>query len=258
MQIPDIVGNLRVDQPWGFVGVSAALHQVGGGFFTQNGSPGCLANPNGIFCGHPADKWGFALGVGGQLNVPGMPGDTVGAMLRYSQGAVGYAIGSAGANSWFLVNGSTLGFAFTRDGFFGNPGAFPGYGGAIQLTEAWSLNAHYEHNWTSALKTSVYGGWAQINHNATAKRLICGAAGCGVPGGFGNPDFSFWQIGSRTQWAPWKGQLNVGVDVVYTALNAARKGILVGGVGARAGQVQTIGDTDMVTVMFRVQRNWYP
>jgi hypothetical protein len=257
MQIPDIVGNLRVDQAWGYVGISAALHQVGGGFFTQNGSPGCLANPNGIFCGHPADTWGYAFGVGGQLNVPGMPGDTVGAMFRYSKGANGYVLG-AGANSWFLSDGATRGFAFTRDGFFGNPGAFAGYGGAIQLTEAWGLNAHYEHAWTPALKTSVYGGWVQVNHNATAKRLICGAAGCAAPGGFGNPDFSFWQIGSRTQWAPWKGQLNVGVDVVYTALNSARKGILVAGAGARAGQLQTFGDTDMVTVMFRVQRNWYP
>ena len=181
-------------------------------------------------------------------------------MFRYTKGAVGYAIGG-GANSWFLVDGRTLGFAFTRDGFFGNPGVVGGSGN-IQLTEAWSVNAHYEHAWTPALKTSVYGGWAEITHNATAKRLICGGA-CvrparGVIGTFGDPDFSFWQIGSRTQWAPWKGQLNIGVDVVYTALDAAAAGHRRLGAGARAGQVLTIGDTDIVTVMFRVQRNWYP
>jgi hypothetical protein len=256
MQIPDIVANLRIDQPWGYAGISGALHQVGGGYYTANPGQCPPGVANTTTCGHPSDKWGFALGVGGQLNVPGMPGDTVGAMFRYTKGAVGYAVGPA-ANSWFLVQGGTTGFAFTRDGFFANPGLFGG-SGVIQLTEAWSVNAHYEHVWTPTLKTSIYGGWAEVNHNGTAKRMICGAAVCGGAGGFGDPDFSFWQIGSRTQWAPWQGQLNVGVDVVYTALDGARKGVVVGGIGARAGQVTTLGDTDMVTVMFRVQRNWYP
>ena len=29
-RMPDIVGNLRLDQPWGYVGVSGAIHQVAG------------------------------------------------------------------------------------------------------------------------------------------------------------------------------------------------------------------------------------
>jgi hypothetical protein len=82
-QIPDIVANLRYDQPWGFVGVSGALHQVAGDYYTS------VIGVKNVNNGHPGDKFGYALGVGGQLNVPGMPGDTVGAMFRYAQGAVG-------------------------------------------------------------------------------------------------------------------------------------------------------------------------
>jgi hypothetical protein len=254
MQVPDIVGNLRVDQPWGYVGVSAALHQVAGGYYTT--ANGC-AVPNTTACGHPSDEWGYALGVGGELKIPGMPGDTAGAMFRYTKGAVGYALG-AGANAWLLVQGNTIGAAFARDAYFANPAFVPGYAGALELTEAMSLNGHYEHLWTPTLKTSVYAGWAQINHTSTAKALICGGV---CPAG-ANPDFSFWQVGSRTEWSPWKGQLNVGVDVVYTALDAARVpgvGPAVSGIAApQTTAGKHVGDTDNVMVMFRVQRNWYP
>jgi hypothetical protein len=254
MQVPDIVGNLRIDQPWGYFGISAALHQVAGGYYAQNPGTICVggANANSVACGHPGDDWGYALGIGGQLNVPGMPGDTVGAMFRYTSGAVGYALG-AGAQNWLFVDGNTVGFATTRDAFFGNPRK--GYGGQLELTEAMSLNAHYEHAWTPSLKTSIYGGWVQVNHSGTAKNIICGGP-CAK--GF-DPDFDFWQVGSRTQWSPWKGQLNVGVDVVYTALDGAK---FPAGTRIIPGGAQTLGktpsDIDNVSVMFRVQRNWYP
>jgi hypothetical protein len=251
-QIPDIVANLRYDQPWGFIGVSAALHQVAGGYYTANPAvPGCVANTTA--CGHPGDEWGYALGIGGQLNVPGMPGDTVGAMFRYSKGATGYSLGAA-ANNWLLVSGNTAGVAFGYDAVFGNPGVAGG--GVLHLAEAWSFNAHYEHIWTPALKTSIYGGYAEVKYPGGAKTLICGAFCAAL-----NPDYSFYQIGSRTQWAPWKGQLNIGVDVVYTALQTAFPGaggivVLVAPGGAQT--VKRTADQDVLSVMFRVQRNWYP
>ena len=250
MAVPDIIGNLRYDAPWGFVGVSGAIHQVAAGYYTANpgAPPGCArAGGNISLCGHPEDEWGYALGVGGQLNVPGMPGDTVGAMFRYASGAVGYIIG-AGAQFWWLVDGNTAGFGRTADAFFAN-------GGQLHLTDAWSINAHYEHVWTPTLRTSVYGGYAEIDHGGAINRLLCaGVTPC-------NSDWSFYQIGSRTQWAPWKGQLNVGVDVVYTHLDSAFKNAFFAapaGLGRAPGARWRITDQDMWTVMFRVQRNWYP
>jgi Porin subfamily len=249
-QVPDIVGNLRIDQPWGFFGVSGALHQVAGGYFQNNGTVGCAAfGPNTTPCGHPEDKWGYAFGVGAQLNVPGMPGDTVGAGFVWSQGAVGYPLG-AGTNSWLMVSGNTAGVAWGYDAIFANPGG-PN-GGTLHLTEAWSINGHYEHLWSRSLKTSVYGGYANVKYPTGAKNLICG--GPCAPGI--SPDYGFWQVGSRTQWSPWAGQLNIGVDVVYTALDTARPFSPIG-VGAPQTP-KVIADQDIISVMFRVQRNWYP
>ena len=253
-QVPDIVANLRVDQPWGFAGISGALHQVAGSYWTANAA-GCAAPPLNIACGHPEDKWGYAFGAGVQLNVPGMPGDTTGVGFVYAKGAVGYTL-APGAGGMLLVDGGTVSLATARDAVFRNPA--PGVGGELLLTESWSVNAHYEHNWTRALKTSVYGGLTQINYPAGAKTLICGTCSGGR-----DPDYSFWLIGSRTQWSPWGGQLNIGVDVVYAHINTAQlfaTGTLVtvtpvAGV-AQPGKLQ--GDNDNLSVIFRVQRNWYP
>jgi hypothetical protein len=246
-QIPDIVANLRYDQKWGFVGISGALHQVAGDYYT--GAAKSELN------GHPGDQWGYAFGIGGQLNVPGMPGDTVGAMFRYSKGAVGYALGAA-TNSWLIRKGATVGIGVGVDAVFGNPGRVAGYTGNLILTDAWSINAHYEHIWTPTLKTSIYGGYAAVEYSAAAAALIQGAAG---PVN-NNPNYSFWQLGSRTQWAPWKGQLNIGIDVVYTHLNTARAGNpAVGGLGGMVGPATLpTANQGVVSAMFRVQRNWYP
>ena len=61
-RVPDIVVNLRVDQAWGFFGISGALHEASGQYYLT---------PNVVNNGHPADKLGWAGAVGGQLNLQG-------------------------------------------------------------------------------------------------------------------------------------------------------------------------------------------
>jgi hypothetical protein len=95
--------------------------------------------------------------------------------------------------------------------------------------------------------------------------------GAAAPAGFGpastagivavsncNPDYSFWQVGSRTQWNPHP-DLDVGVDVLWTHLNTAYKGTAtLAASGARPSGVYTIDDQDILSVMFRIQRNFLP
>jgi hypothetical protein len=180
-----------------------------------------------------------------------MPGDTVGAGFVYSEGAVGYAIGP-GSNGMLLVSGNTASRGFAPDAIFGAPGVLGG--GDLRLTQAWSVNGHYEHLWTRSLKTSVYGGYSSITFPGNAKQLIClGPCTLGR-----NPDYNFWLVGSRTQWSPWAGQLNIGVDVVYTQINTATSTIPSPVGGAWGAQTKTFANNDDFLVMFRVQRNWYP
>ena len=77
-RVPDIIANLRVDQAWGFAGISAALHDASGAYYGVN-------NVNN---GHPADKYGWSLAGGAKFNLQG--GDMIGFNVCYSEGAPGF------------------------------------------------------------------------------------------------------------------------------------------------------------------------
>ena len=258
---PDIVGNLRYDQNWGYVGVSAAAHANRGQYYL---TPSLSSNP------HPPDKWGWAAAVGGEVNLPW--GDTIGANFVYSLGASAYATRSG---SWQLYNSNSVGVGWLVDGVFDT-------GTAIELTRVWSINSAYQHRWTQNWATSLYGGYVKVDYNAAATTIINshlpGAAGttpCGVPVagavwpptnipvGSGNsctPDFSYLQVGTRTQWTPVSG-LDIGLDVFYTKLFSAYKGAnpaaggIYGPVSTRPA-VNVIEDADVWSAIFRVQRTF--
>jgi hypothetical protein len=54
-RVPDLIANLRVDQQWGFAGISAALHDASGGYYGANAAVNAVnANPGGgVTNGHP-------------------------------------------------------------------------------------------------------------------------------------------------------------------------------------------------------------
>ena len=99
------------------------------------------------------------------------------------------------------------------------------------LTSAWGFNAGYEHYWTPAWHTSLYGAWYQVSYNAQSNAMLCAIAGFG--NGLGgtlaiaspgcNNNWSTWGIGSRTQWDVTK-TFYLGVEVLYSQLNSAKTG----------------------------------
>ena len=225
-RVPDVVTNLRIDQAWGFVGVSTAIHDVSGGYYNT----GIASTVN---AGHPANKYGWAFSVSGQINLQGR--DVVGINYVFAKGAPGYAFS---AGNWQLYNNSnSIGVAWAADAVFGS-------GTTIELTSAWSINAGYQHFWGPAgtwegkWRTSIYGGYVSLDYSDAATVLInrglpagniCGGA-LGTFTGFvplaGNscsPDFSFYQVGTRTQFNPHP-LMDIGLDVFYSKLNSAYKG----------------------------------
>jgi len=266
LRMPDIVGSLRLDQNWGYVGVSGAIHQVAGRYYGSgtNGTP--------AFATHPDDKYGWAAQVGGLFNLPWLGArDSIGASFVYSKGAIGYA---TKAGSWQIRDGNSLGAGWVTDGIYDN--TLGGIPTPIHLTNAWSVNAGYEHFWDPRWRTSVYGGYTRVWYDAEVNNLINahlpGAAGsiqCGVPvsgavwppitmtaGGVGNscsPNFSFYQVGSRTQWNINK-DFYMGVDITYTHLNTAYEG--VGLTGGGTGNTQFVDNQNVWSGIFRVQRDF--
>jgi hypothetical protein len=264
---PDIIGNLRVDQAWGYAAVAVAIHDASGAYW---------GTPNNVNNGHPADKFGWAVSAGALFNVGG--GDQVGINVQFSEGAAGY--GAAGGQQWAILRpGNSMGVGWTVDGVFDT-------GREIELTRVWNVIAFYQHIWNPNWRTSIYGGYVQVDYNAAATNIINshlpGAGGttpCGVPvagaawppigitpgsGNSCNPDFSFWQIGTRTQWNPVQ-QLDIGLDLLYTRLNTAYKGATVnpnGTPGVNPGlpqnPVNALDDQSVFSAFFRWQRNFYP
>jgi len=271
--MPDFVGNLRWDQNWGYVGVSGAVHQVAATYY---GTAASEIN------GHPDDKYGWAASVGGLFYLPWLGGgDSIGANFVYSKGAVGYA---TKAGTWAIAHGDNIGVGWAQDGLYDSTGIFaPPNQSQIHLTNAWSVNAGYEHFWNPRWRTSLYGGYTRVWYDQTVTNMAAqhlptpavGAFACGQivqgavwpPLNVGNgstnscsPNFSFWQVGSRTQWNITK-DFFMGVDVTYTHLNTAYQGTnnfggtVTGAIGAKP-PLFIVDDQSIVSGIFRAQMNF--
>jgi hypothetical protein len=173
-----------------------------------------------------------------------------------------------------------LGWA--TDGVFAN-------GTDIELTNVWNVIAFYEHVWSPQWKTSFFGGYVQVDYSDRAKDIInagfidfgepvgsfernpCNAPFAFAPivgdptlrniiplvGNSCDPSFSFWQVGTRTQWNP-VAQLDIGLELLYTRFNTAFAGPAVVGVPDPQPDVFEIEDQDVWSVFFRFQRNFFP
>jgi hypothetical protein len=244
---PDILANLRVDQAWGSAQIMAAAHNASAGYFGANS----------VINGHPSDKWGYALGAGLQLNVPGMKGDIVAVQANYAKGASGYVYQGNTTSLLGFQNGGgvggSVGYGYVTDGVFSIAT------GAIEQTTAWGFTAVYQHLWSPALRTSVYGGYTAIDQTDSGSAALCAATGGVATYSNCNGDFSFWQVGTRTAWFPHP-DLELGLDVMYTKLNTANEGTRTGGLALSTvnSLTSTIADQDIVQVMMRVQRNFLP
>ena len=267
--VPNLLGNLRLDQQWGAVQASVAAHEVKAAYYSLNttaaggGAPLAVGSGAGGLqtLGHPDDAWGFAGTVGTVLNVPWTgPGDTFGTQFVYGVGASAYV--GQGQGSFVRYSGTDIGLGFATDAVYGPVGS------QLELTTAWSITAGFEHHWSDKWRTSIYGGYEQYSYDANAKTSLCaghaaGAAGSSAnAGGFTpgncNPDFSFWQVGSRTVWNPVR-ELDLGVDILYNRINTAFAGpVTLSANGTAPAGPYTAKDTDVLSAVFRIQRNFVP
>ena len=222
IKAPDFVGNIRLEQAWGSAQIMAVAHDASANYYTSTGAT------------HPSDIWGYALGTGLKINLPMLgKGDYFEVQYNWTKGAIKYA--TAGT-SLLKTSGGTSGYGTMSDGVYGLTGD-------IELTTAWSLGAAYQHNWDPKMKTSLYGGYSAVQYTTAANALMCTAAllltGC-------DQDFSTWQVGSRTEWAP-VSNLAVGIDVLYTKL-----------VSANSGTTTTSDNQQAWVGQLRIQRNFFP
>jgi hypothetical protein len=252
---PDVVANLRLDQPWGTAQVMGAIHNVSGQYYGANTSTG-----------QPSNNVGWAIAGGVKLLFPTVgPGDYFAGQVSYTQGAIGYlddgavvasptAPGSGGTYSTYNGGGG-YGFGLVTDGVYGPAGT------SVELTTAWSVNAAYEHFWNKHWQTSLYGGYLKTTYDTAANGYLCAAetpvTGATVATGCNN-NWAYLDIGSRTQWNV-DSQTYIGLDVIYTRLTSATGATPTAfGTGTQPAAVRALGDQSAWIAEMRVHRNFYP
>jgi Porin subfamily len=294
--VPDIAGNIRVDQAWGLWQLSAASHVnnasynsltpgiVGGFVVPNNGSE---------LSGHPTDKWGWAVMTALQIkNIPFGAGDDIKMDASYSKGMTKQVIATdsgspsfamfGGGSRLFVGNGGALlpsfgsvGFGTTTDAVF-MPAFVPGFGftggtGDLKLTTAYGFRGAYNHNWDPYWSSSLFGSWSAVRYGGnefdltTAKGQYCLAyrRANGLVLGVNtsidyscNPNFDVSQLGFVTRWTPVKN-LTFSAEVMLFHLNQNFSGAATLTPAApKPIQVYEFKDQNTVALNVRVQRNF--
>jgi hypothetical protein len=254
---------MRIDQAWGSAQIMGAIHDASAQYYS-----GIVGSGATTLSGHPDNAVGWAIGAGIKLNAPMIgQGDYFQAQVNYSEGASGYVDASAN-NMVSQYNGGNQGFGIISDSVYG--GTTVANESSIQLTTMWGVNAAYEHFWSPHWQTSVYGAYISTGYNAQANAMLCSMEGSFVAGagagagiaavaaGACNNNWSYWNVGTRTQFN-LDSQTYLGLDVVYTDLQTALSGMTATAAsGTQPAVARVVSDQSAFIFEFRVHRNFYP
>lgn len=252
---PDLVAMLRVDQAWGLFQASVAAHDNHAAYYGAT-------EPT----GNPSDKWGWAGQLGLSIkNIPTGANDSINLQAVYTNGASRYNFEDFMNGTTFAIYGNTgLATAYQSVGLAGVSDSVFVTGAGQQLTTTYGFNGGYNHNWNPYWSSTVYGAWAAVRYNNTAKGYVCGAfvaslalstgvAGC-------NPDFNYAVVGTKTTWTPVKN-LAFTAELAYTMLDqkyASGSTVTLptqSSVAKPAG-VYELKDQNSLTLLLRAQRSF--
>ncbi|MGC2079159.1 MAG: porin [Xanthobacteraceae bacterium] len=215
LNVPDIVGNIRLDQTWGSAQIMGAAHQVNAPYYgvISTTAAGSLSET-----GHPGDQWGFVAGAGLRLNFPMITqGDYFQTQVNYTQGGLRYLNMGNNSPNFGWERGGNFGFGVMSDCVYGSLAAPIGgpvsEGTGCNLTTAWEVNASYEHYWTPQFHESFVFGYEQAQYNSQANAILCVFEGAGT-GNTGSAAVA--APGCNNNWALWTGATRFQYDVTKT------------------------------------------
>jgi hypothetical protein len=270
--MPDVVGNVRVDQAWGLFQVSGEIHDVRASYnvLGAGGIPvaGATALNDSVLSGHPSDKIGGSVMAALQIkNIPTGPGDDIKIDATWAKGDTKNVISTSSTSPNPLMLGGvpgqlgsagSIGFGATTDGVY-LPAAAGG-DGSIHLTTAYGVRGAFNHNWDPYWSTSLFGGAGWVRYDATASASYCAAYGATVAGRgvtySCDPNFMLSQVGVVTRWTPVKN-LTFSAETMWTHLNQGFSGSATLSPGnGQPTQTWTYKNQDTLSLNVRVQRNF--
>jgi hypothetical protein len=220
-QLPDLVGNVRISQPWGTA-------QLSGVIGLRRYLDASLVTPVGTFTNATFEETVWAIRAGLKLNLD--------MLSRGSHFMVQVAYGEGASN--FVFTGSTQNVWQSR---FDLVGAIDER--QLNTTTAYSAFANFVYFFTHALRGSIYGGYAEQDIDGSGYQLSANSVFLD----------SSWQVGANIQWTPVRN-LDLGLDVFYT--NARYNAVYNALPGAvNAGRVDKF-EEDAWGAIFRIQRSF--
>ena len=267
---PDVVGNIRVDQAWGLLQLSAAAHEVGGSYnilTATTAAPTALSE----ISGHPGTKWGGSVMAALQIkNLPTGTADDIKIDASYAKGDTKNVIATSSTSPSFAMFGGSnrayqsVGFGATTDGVWlpiANGGT-----GDIRLTEAYGIRGAFNHNWNPSWSSSLFGSYSAVRYNGTvgdlttAKGQYCAvytaSTGAKSADYSCNPDFNVAQLGVVTRWTPLKNMTFSG-EVQWFHLDQGFAGTAaLAPTAPKPATVYEYKDQNAVSLQLRAQRNF--
>jgi len=199
-QIPEIIGNIRLDPSWGSA-------QLPGGTALGN-TPSTLTYP-----ALTTSPYGFALQGSTQLNVDYLsPGDKLWLQATYEKGTFGYD------NSAINQNRSAGSGLFPPDfGAGWNPQinagcVFTGMG-ICEQKSGFDITGASKRFWIPSLNSGIYGSAMPVDYSSNALG--------GLGGGAGIPNITDGRVGTGLMWMPFKN-FDIGAESMYAHLNQTR------------------------------------
>ena len=287
-RLPDFVGVLRLDQPWGSAQLSAAVHELNTGnalgSFLGTNSAGQTLNAATASLARTKTEYGWAVQGGVKVNAPFIaPGDAFYLQGAYAEGAQTYT-GNGSYNGGYSQNPGTIqGASFVP--YYSDATINP-FTGQLQLSKSFTVVGSFLHYWTPEWRSAVFASYGENKFGASA-RASQGAyytftpnggatSGTALSGlGVGTPGTRYYALngnlrdtymlfaGANLIWSPVK-DLDIGVEGFYARYGVTSGRVLdtqkfnysAAYVNNTANPVKTISSTDVFQARVRVQRDF--
>ncbi len=230
-RLPNLVGNLRVDQAWGWAQLSGAVGQTTANF--ANTVPAPAINPlNAINGNGPlVKKTGWAIAGTVRINLPMIAaGDHLHLTAGYTNGMLDMITGT-GLNGNVPKNGFYMGGLQRLDRsmtIFCVDAACTASGS--EQTKAWNIGGMFTHFWTPTVRQNFAASYVSVTPGNRTRNTDWQQGGLSKA--------NAWTVGTNVTWSPVRG-FDIGLELSYARLNqrfattpGAAPSLIVGAEGA--------------------------
>jgi hypothetical protein len=256
-RISEIVGNLRLDQPWG------AVHPQQANLFPTSNlatiapfpSPAGFSSPYAV----PAlisNSYGFATQDGEQTNLDYLsPGDKLWLQAAYEKGAVGYIAGNNVVNAYSSASQNpnmASGLAPDPNIVGWNPRIKPNCvfvgNGNCEKQWDWDIKGAYKNYWLPILSSTIFGSYLEVRNKVDATS--------GFGSSVGSSNLQEGRGESYLFRSPLRG-FDIGAEYMYAHLSQARPTGLALDPGVSSSGLPAFSpSTDIYGGRLRVQRDF--